>query len=597
MRNSNKLIGAVVLSTAIVSSGVAVMANNEKITEKNDSDLTSILIKKLDNGEAFDLKLINPSEMTGYTLTLDIYGSVELEDSCFKIAHEDEKTIVKSAVKKNGDTTRIIIAVTSDSSLIKKNTNKSNSVRTFDIGKIYIKNAKEGSKYNITKVEFNSISSADDSMLKTSSIDDDSDKEIIITKDVTENSGGSQNIPTFPSHSEDKKPGGGTSENENKPEKPNPDPEGGGAGGGESGGGSEGETEKPEEKPPVKPEEPEKPGDNDNTGGSTGGGTSKPEKPEEEKPTEHNVQLFSMSGSDRYETSTKISKTGWTSGAKNVVIVNGNEKNIVDGLSATPFASIKNAPVLLSNNGKLPSSTISELKRLNPTNVYVIGGTTSMPESVVKSIKNNTNATVSRIGGKTRYETSLAIAKQIDKIADVNKVYISSGTGEVDALSIASVAGRDKAPILLTNVNKVDTNTYNFIKSENVKNAYFIGGEKKISNSVIKQIDKVVSADVSKNRVAGQNRKDTNAEVIEKFYTSSKLNGVVVAKDDVIVDALTVGSFAAKNDMPVVIAKNSLSSAQKSALTGKKTEKVYQSGGGVKASVIDNLKELLGTKR
>ena len=122
MRNSNKLIGAVVLSTAIVSSGVAVMANNEKITEKNDSDLTSILIKKLDNGEAFDLKLINPSEMTGYTLTLDIYGSVELEDSCFKIAHEDEKTIVKSAVKKNGDTTRIIIAVTSDSSLIKKNT-------------------------------------------------------------------------------------------------------------------------------------------------------------------------------------------------------------------------------------------------------------------------------------------------------------------------------------------------------------------------------------------------------------------------------------------------------------------------------------------
>ena len=585
MKNSNKLIGTVVLSTALVSSGVAVMANNEKITEKNDSDLTSILIKKLDNGEAFDLKLINPSEMTGYTLTLDIYGSVELEDSCFKIAHEDEKTIVKSAVKKNGDTTRIIIAVTSDSSLIKKNTNKSNSVRTFDIGKIYIKNAKEGSKYNITKVEFNSISSADDSMLKTSSIDDDSDKEIIITKDVTENSGGSQNIPTFPSHSEDKKPGGGTSENENKPEKPNPDPEGGGSGG---------ESEKPEEKPPVKPEEPEKPGDNDNTGGSTGGGTS---KPEEEKPTENNVQLFSMSGSDRYETSTKISKTGWTSGAKNVVIVNGNEKNIVDGLSATPFASIKNAPVLLSNNGKLPSSTISELKRLNPTNVYVIGGTTSMPESVVKSIKNNTNATVSRIGGKTRYETSLAIAKQIDKIADVNKVYISSGTGEVDALSIASVAGRDKAPILLTNVNKVDTNTYNFIKSENVKNAYFIGGEKKISNSVIKQIDKVVSADVSKNRVAGQNRKDTNAEVIEKFYTSSKLNGVVVAKDDVIVDALTVGSFAAKNDMPVVIAKNSLSSAQKSALTGKKTEKVYQSGGGVKTSVIDNLKELLGTKK
>lgn len=99
-----------------------------------------------------------------------------------------------------------------------------------------------------------------------------------------------------------------------------------------------------------------------------------------------------MSGKDRYETSTKISKTGWNSGAKNVVIVNGNEKNMVDGLSATPFATIKDAPVLLSNGKTLPASTISELKRLNPTNVYVIGGTASMPESVVSSIKSNTKS-------------------------------------------------------------------------------------------------------------------------------------------------------------------------------------------------------------
>ena len=335
--------------------------------------------------------------------------------------------------------------------------------------------------------------------------------------------------------------------------------------------------------------------DDDSTGGSSSGGGSS--KPEEEKPLENNVQLFSMSGKDRYETSTKISKTGWTSGAKNVVIVNGNEKNMVDGLSATPFATIKDAPVLLSNGKTLPASTISELKRLNPTNVYVIGGTASMPESVVSSIKSNTKATVTRIGGSTRYETSLAIAKQIDKIADVSKVYISSGTGEVDALSIASVAGREKAPILLTNVNSIDNKTYDFIRSESIKDAYFIGGDKKISNSVINQVDKVVSADVSKNRVAGRNRKDTNAAIIKKFYTGSKLNGVVVSKDDVIIDALTVGSFAAKNDMPVVIGKDSLSTAQKNVLSSKNTEKVYQAGGGVKTSVINTLKDLLGTKK
>ena len=107
----------------------------------------------------------------------------------------------------------------------------------------------------------------------------------------------------------------------------------------------------------------------------------------------------------------------------------------------------------------------------------------------------------------------------------------------------------------------------------------------------------MVSADVSKNRVAGRNRKDTNAAIIKKFYTGSKLNGVVVSKDDVIIDALTVGSFAAKNDMPVIIGRESLSTSQKNVLASKNTEKVYQAGGGVKTSVINNLKELLGTKK
>ena len=560
MKQKNKIISTAIASTLLATSGIAVMANNNTKNIDEDTHGSSIIAIFNTDNDRFDLKMKGDGRINAFYISIDIVklsGNIEFNKNSY-IAPVNKNATKTVKVEKDSDKniTTLKIAVVTDKNL-------SAIDGEFDLGTIKVGSGDENSEYRIDQIEVQTSTGYSVSN-ESNNLNENSRATITLKKEVIDSG-----------------------------EEIKPDPEGGGSGGGESGGGSEGE----QQKPPIKPEEPEKPGDNDNSGGSTGGGTSKPEKPEEEKPTEHNVQLFSMSGSDRYETSTKISKTGWTSGAKNVVIVNGNEKNIVDGLSATPFASIKNAPVLLSNNGKLPSSTISELKRLNPTNVYVIGGTTSMPESVVKSIKNNTKATVTRIGGKSRYETSLAIAKQIDKIADVNKIYISSGTGEVDALSIASVAGRDKAPILLTNVNKVDVNTYNFIKLENVKNAYFIGGEKKISNSVIKQIDKVVSADVSKNRVAGQNRKDTNAEVIEKFYTSSKLNGVVVAKDDVIVDALTVGSFAAKNDMPVVIAKNSLSSAQKSALTGKKTEKVYQSGGGVKASVIDNLKELLGTKK
>ena len=566
MKNSNKLISAVVLSTALVSSGVAVMANNAAKSDDSKSDLMSILIESMDNGTSFNLKLKNPVELTGYFITLEVDGPVKLDNNCFELHDKDDSednyTLIKTEVTQKNEQTHIVkIAVTSDKSLLTKNSSKTteeNQLPVLDIGKISIKEGKKDAEYIINKIEFEAVSPIGNSVFKTSTIDDDSSKRITL-KENANHFGTENKVPELPNHTEDE-----NTDNKEDEDVQTPD------------------------------------SDNDNTGGNSGGGSSSggsSSKPEEEKPLENNVQLFSMSGKDRYETSTKISKTGWSSGAKNVVIVNGNEKNMVDGLSATPFATIKDAPLLLSNGKTLPASTISELKRLNPTNVYVIGGTASMPESVVSSIKSNTKATVTRIGGSTRYETSLAIAKQIDKIADVSKVYISSGTGEVDALSIASVAGREKAPILLTNVNSIDNKTYDFIRSESIKDAYFIGGDKKISNSVINQVDKVVSADVSKNRVAGRNRKDTNAAIIKKFYTGSKLNGVVVSKDDVIIDALTVGSFAAKNDMPVVIGKDSLSTAQKNVLSSKNTEKVYQAGGGVKTSVINTLKDLLGTKK
>lgn len=544
MKKSNKLISTVVVSTVLASSCIAVMANNSDGNSQDSQSSDGFAGKTLklnSEGNILKFSLQNTGSTKGFYFVLKIKneeGKATFKESSFSLSSKakaaDTKTIV--SVEDNGTT--IKIAATSDSDIVEKGTLNIGSIKVF---------GDKDAKYTIAGVDLDVVGLGGNTTEKLS----DTEKSDVVGKKI-------ENGTVTDGDGSDGNNSGGSGNTEGNDSGNN-----GNTGGGSSSGGS-------------------------------GGGSS---KPEEEKPEDYNVQLFSMEGKDRYETSTKISKTGWTSGAKNVVIVNGNEKNMVDGLSATPFATIKDAPLLLSNGKTLPESTISELKRLNPTNVYVIGGTASMPESVVSSIKSNTKATVTRIGGSTRYETSLAIAKQIDKIADVSKVYISSGTGEVDALSIASVAGREKAPILLTNVNSIDNKTYDFIRSESIKDAYFIGGDKKISNSVINQVDKVVSADVSKNRVAGRNRKDTNAAIIKKFYTGSKLNGVVVSKDDVIIDALTVGSFAAKNDMPVVIGRESLSTSQKNVLSSKNTDKVYQAGGGVKTSVINNLKELLGTKK
>ncbi|HFL2477762.1 TPA: cell wall-binding protein Cwp10 [Clostridioides difficile] len=321
------------------------------------------------------------------------------------------------------------------------------------------------------------------------------------------------------------------------------------------------------------------------SGGSSGGGNS--------SDSTSNVTVKKLKGADRFETAIKISQSGWTK-SDTVVIVNGEDKSMVDGLTATPLASIKNSPILLSSNEKLPQKTVEELKRLNPSKVVVIGGNNSMPNSVVEAIKAvNSKISVQRIGGDTRYQTSINIAKEIDKTNNVSKLYIGAGNGEADSLSIASLAGKEKTPIVLTQKDGVDNEAEQFIKSNKVSNIYFIGGVEKISNKAIEQVGKIANKDISNNRVAGQTRQETNAKVIDKFYSQSKLDGVVVANQDKLIDALAVGPLAAKNNSPVILATNTLDKSQESSLKGKNSSKLFEVGGGIASSVIDKIKSLI----
>ncbi|NMS88318.1 cell wall-binding repeat-containing protein [Clostridioides difficile] len=352
------------------------------------------------------------------------------------------------------------------------------------------------------------------------------------------------------------------------------------------------ELAKPDELPPDNSDDNNN-GGNNNSGGSSGGGSSSGGSSSD---STSNVTVKKLKGADRFETAVKISQSGWTK-SDTVVIVNGEDRSMVDGLTATPLASVKNSPILLSSNDKLPQKTVEEIKRLNPSKVITIGGNNSMPNAVVEAIKSvNSKISVQRIGGDTRYQTSINIAKEIDKTNNVSKLYIGSGNGEADSLSIASLAGKEKTPIVLTQKDGVDNEAQQFIKSNKVSNVYFVGGVEKISNKAIEQVGKITNKDVSKNRIAGQNRQETNAKVIDKFYSQSKLDGVVVANQDKLIDALAVGPLAAKNNSPVVLATNTLDKSQEISLKNKNSSKLFEIGGGIASSVVDKIKSLIESK-
>ena len=296
-------------------------------------------------------------------------------------------------------------------------------------------------------------------------------------------------------------------------------------------------------------------------------------------------------GANRYDTAAKISKKGWNA-SSTVVIANG--LNEIEGIVSNPLASAYNAPVLLAEKDKVSKYTTDELKRLSPSNIIIIGDKSSIGENTVSNIKKVApSASIKRIEGSNMEELSVNIAKEIDSKANVSKIYVAGENGAADALSVVSKAAEEKAPIIVTSKNSVNSSVKNWIKSNSISSAYFLGENAVISNNVIKEIDSVVSGNVSGNRIGGSNRNQTNARVIKALYPSETYNPVFVAKNRPLVDAISVGVYAARTKSPIVIAGNSLDSEQANILKNKKTNSVFRIGGGISNDTYNKIRENL----
>ena len=311
-------------------------------------------------------------------------------------------------------------------------------------------------------------------------------------------------------------------------------------------------------------------------------------------------------GADRYATAVKLakeadlvslaSKTGTTK--KNIVLVNGN--SLVDGLAAAPLASklagdTGNAPILLTEANSLPTATKRYLKELIDTQknkditVNIVGGDGVVSKSIERELK-ALNLKVERFGGEDREETSMAVAEEV---GFENGAFVVGATGEADAMSISGKAAELKAPVVVSGFEGLSEETLSELEDARVT---VLGGDSSVSVAEFEKIESV--AEIAR-RISGSDRKATNAAIINTFYknelSADDEKAVLVAKDDVLVDALAAANLAAKQHAPIVLATNELSKEQLGAivLNAKQAKKVYQIGGGVAEPVVRAIAEAL----
>ena len=179
-----------------------------------------------------------------------------------------------------------------------------------------------------------------------------------------------------------------------------------------------------------------------------------------------------LSGETRYDTNLAILKEAGVQG-DSVIIATG--KSFADSLSA----SAAKLPILLVK----PDSTLSYAQKAvlkGTKNIYIIGGEEAVSESYAKELA--AYGEVTRVSGKTRYETSIAVAKTF--FGDVDEAVIASGKNFPDGLCGGPLAAARNVPLILTADGKTDAAT-EYAAQEVITSGYVLGGTEALADESV----------------------------------------------------------------------------------------------------------------
>lgn len=248
-----------------------------------------------------------------------------------------------------------------------------------------------------------------------------------------------------------------------------------------------------------------------------------------------------ISGADRYATAVEVSKS-FSPGVRVVYVAVGS--NFPDALAAAPAASLGGGPLLLTAKDALPDVVKTELARLQPQKIVVVGGIDAISNSVFSDLAGRT-ATIERVAGADRFETGRTIVRNAFT-AGASSAYIATGANFPDALSAAGAAGSHGVPVILVSGSAfgIDDATAALIRDLGVSSLKIVGGTATISPGIEAALSRVAGI-TSVQRFAGTDRYDTSRLVNAEAFPTIPAAFVAVGTNfpDALAGAARAGSL------------------------------------------------------
>jgi putative cell wall-binding protein len=148
-------------------------------------------------------------------------------------------------------------------------------------------------------------------------------------------------------------------------------------------------------------------------------------------------------------------------GGDTLIVARGDME--FDSLAATSLSSITRAPIILVEPNKIPDITLNYIKerffkvQRKYEKIYLIGGTEAVSDGVEDELKNYAQEIV-RLGGATRYETSIAVADEVMALGGSRLPLMTSGKAPV--IYTATLANKYRSPIIYLDTPPIEESTF-----------------------------------------------------------------------------------------------------------------------------------------
>ncbi|MCO8127543.1 S8 family serine peptidase [Acidimicrobiia bacterium EGI L10123] len=161
------------------------------------------------------------------------------------------------------------------------------------------------------------------------------------------------------------------------------------------------------------------------------------------------ISVRRIAGTNRFDTARLIAAE---LGGTDVYLVEGANASAArgwpDAVAVSGLAALQERPILLTTSGALPAETATALLELDTRTVTIVGGTAAVSDTVAAATSEL--ATVRRVWGSTRYDTSTKLADlAVAAGADDGQVWLATGRSFPDALAAGAAAAHAGAVLLL----------------------------------------------------------------------------------------------------------------------------------------------------